>query len=108
MSPHRTPHGFEVFRPDRASRDEVVRCLRERGIRVPPAALIVGTSAETPTPRLEGQFVRRQEGARAVVAVSAALLGAAVAGLAVAWRRLSRRARIEAAEAILRADLPDV
>jgi hypothetical protein len=108
LSPHRTRHGFEVFRPDQAARDEVVRCLRDKGVRLPPAALIVGTNADMPPPTLEGMFVRRQEGARTVLAVSAVLLAAAVGASAVAWRRLVRRVRFEAAEAILKADLPDL
>jgi len=106
LSPHRTRHGFEVFRPDEASRDEVVRCLRDQGVHLPPTALIVGP--KTPPLALEGRLVPPHEGAGAVLAVSAALLGAAVGGLAVAWRRLARRVRVEAAEAILRADLPDL
>jgi hypothetical protein len=108
LVPHRTRHGFEVFRPDHELRDEALSCLREQGIVVPPAALLVGTKEETPLPPLEGRFVRKQEGARAVLAVSAALLAAAFGGLAVAWRRLARRVRFEAAEAILKADLPDL
>jgi len=107
-SPHRTRHGFEVFRPDRASRDEILRCLREQRGHVSPASLLVAKKPNIPTPPLEGRLVRRQEGARAVLGVSAALLVAAVGGLAVAWRRLARRVRLEAAEAILRADIPDL
>src|SRR5262249_23625417 len=108
LSPHRTHHGFEVFRPDQASRDETLACLRERGLRVPPTALLVGTRPDSRAPPLEGRLLRRQEGARAVLGVSAALLVGAVGGLVIAWRRLARRVRLEATEAILRADLADL
>jgi hypothetical protein len=108
LAPHRTRHGFEVFRPDHVARDRVVQCLRERGLHLSPAALLVGTSPEKPTPPLEGRLAGRREGARAVLGVSAALLAVAVGGLAVAWRRLSRRVRLEAAEAILRTDMPEL
>jgi hypothetical protein len=108
LAPHRTRHGFEVFRPDHVARDRVVECLRERGVHLSPAALLVGTNPERPASTLEGRLVGRRDGARAVLGVSAALLAVAVGGLAVAWRRLSRRVRLEAAEAILRADIPDL
>jgi hypothetical protein len=52
--------------------------------------------------------VRRQEGASAVLGAAAALLAGAIGALVVAWRRLVRRVRLEAAEAILRADMPDL
>lgn len=104
----RTRHGFEVFRPDRASRERVVQCLRARGIQLAPAALLIGTSPDAPMPRLEGRLRPKQEDAPVVLAVSGALLAAFLAGLAVAWRRLVRRVRLEAAEAILKADMPDL
>jgi hypothetical protein len=106
MSPHRTRHGIEVFRPDHASRDELMRCLRDQGVHLPPAALLLGMTGQNAAPLLEGRFIPRQEAAHAVLGVSAVLLVAILVGLAVAWRRLARRARVEAAEAILRADLP--
>jgi len=68
----------------------------------------VATRPRTPTLPLEGRLVRWQEGARTVLGVSAALLAGAIGALAVAWRRLERRVRLEAAEAILRADMPDL
>jgi hypothetical protein len=90
------------------ARDHLVRCLREQGVHLSPSAILVGTEPTTPMPPLEGRLVGRQDGARAVLGVSAALLAAAVGALTVAWRRLSRRVRLEAAEAILRADIPDL
>ncbi len=78
-----------------------------------PTALLVGQNRKTATLALEGRLVRRQAGARAGLGVAAALLAAFIGGLAVAWQRLRRRVRLEAAEAILKADMleddiPDV
>jgi hypothetical protein len=108
LGAHRTRHGFELFRPDHEERAQVLRCLREQGVDLPPSALLVAKPPGKSTPPLEGRLVRRQAGANAVLGVSAALLAGAIGALVVAWRRLGRRVRLEAAEAILRADMPDL
>jgi hypothetical protein len=108
LGAHRTRHGFELFRPDHEKREEALRCLRANGVHLAPSALIVATPPRTITPPLEGRLARRHEGARTVLGVSAALLAGALGALAVVWRRLERRVRLEAAEAILRADMPDL
>jgi len=108
LGAHRTPHGFELFRPDHEEREQALRCLREQGVQLAPTALLVAQTRGKATPPLEGRLVRRQAGASAVLGVSAALLAGAIGALVVAWRRLGRRVRLEAAEAILRADMPDL
>ena len=47
-------------------------------------------------------------GKHALVAGATLLFVGGVVGAALAWRRFERRARFEAAEAVLRADIPDL
>jgi hypothetical protein len=109
LAPHRTRHGFEVLRPDPAAAREAVRCLRDHGIVLAPSALLVSWPAGRPDPPvLEGTLVRRHDGTRALFAGTAALFVGGVFGALLAWRRLERRVRFEAAEAVLRADMPDL
>jgi hypothetical protein len=109
LAPHRTRHGFEVLHPDHGATDGFVRCLQKHGIEPSSSMLLVAWPADRPDPPvLEGKFARKHEGERSLVAASAAVFVAGVFGLVLALRRLERRVRFEAAEAILRADMPDL
>jgi hypothetical protein len=105
--PWRTRNGFEVLHPDPAARDEVIACLRQQHVHLAPTALLVNADSRFSQGGIAGAFVERFRGARALLGVGAAIFSAVLAALALFAHRLVRRTRLEAAERILRADMPD-
>jgi hypothetical protein len=103
----RTRNGFEVLHPDRDAREGVVACLRQQGVRLPPTALLVNADSTFAERGIAGTFVERRRGVHALLVAASAIFAAALAALGALALRFRRRARVEAAERILRADMPD-
>jgi len=108
IAAHRTRHGLELLHPAESSRVELLRCLHKRTIDLPPSALLLGRDPTVDIRGIEGKLVQRQTRGNGVVVVATGVFAIAMGGLSVAYRRLRYRVRLEAAKAILRADMQDL